>query len=116
MKKIIVILLTLIIICNLAGCGAPATPELIERKQVDAIVVDTWKNVRNAAKYVRVAYDGALTDWYDETGQIYEYCHLRHGEKIPCYLIIYTYESGMTSTKLMFNQNLWDERMNNNED
>lgn len=102
MKKIISIFTTIILCaCLFTGCIS-TTPQKVDRAVVQAVVVDSGTS--RGGRWIRVAYDGVVTSWDNQ--DLYNYYHTRHGATIQCVLVIYTYESGKTTRKLLYNEDI----------
>lgn len=108
MKRVIALILLLIITFSLCACGS-AFDDLIstEREIVDAIVLSTPINSRWDWKYIKVGYEGTISQW--ENSELHDYYKNRLGDTIPAYLITYTYASGTVKTELLFNEDLWNK-------
>lgn len=99
-RKITAIILSIILIILLTGCGNDLVST--EVKEVNAFVTNVYST--RYGDGITVEYDGAKNSWDNEG--LYNYYKNCLGGTIKCYMIVRTYESGKVTKKLVYNQEL----------
>lgn len=102
MKRFCIIFLIFTCLLSLfAGCEI-SEPAKVDREIVEAVVVNSGHG--RGGDWIKVAYDGVIASWDNEG--LYKYYYTRHGATIKCILVTYTYESGKTERKLLYNEDV----------
>ena len=102
MKKFcLIFLIGAMALSLLAGCEV-SEPAKVDREIVEAVIINSGHG--RGGDWIKVAYDGVITSWSNE--DLYKYYHTRHGATIKCILVTYTYESGRTKQKLLYNEDV----------
>ena len=102
MKKFcLIFLIGAMALSLLVGCEV-SEPAKVDREIVEAVVVNSGHG--RGGDWIQVAYDGVITSW--SNADLYQYYHTRHGATIKSILVTYTYESGRTEQKLLYNEDI----------
>lgn len=102
MKKFCLIFLIGVMALSLfVGCEV-SEPVKVDREIVEAVVVNSGHGC--GGDWIQVAYDGVITSW--SNADLYKYYHTRHGAIIKSILVTYTYKSGRTKQKLLYNEDV----------
>lgn len=102
MKRLCIIFLIFTCLLSLfTGCEI-SEPAKVDKEIVEAVVVNSGHG--RGGDWIKVAYDGVIVSWDNE--DLYKYYHTRHGATIKCVLVTYTYESGRTERKLLYNEDV----------
>ena len=102
MKKFcLIFLISAIVLSLFVGCEV-SEPAKVNREIVEAVVVNSGHG--HGGDWIQVAYDGVITSWSNQ--DLYNYYHTRHGATIKSILVTYTYESGRTERKLLYNEDV----------
>ena len=102
MKKFcLIFLIGAMALSLLAGCEV-SEPAKVDREIVEAVIVNSGHG--RGGSWIQVAYDGVITSCGNK--DLYDYYHTRHGATIKCILVTYTYESGRTKQKLLYNEDV----------
>lgn len=107
MKKFcLIFLISAIALSLFVGCEV-SEPAKVDREIVEAVVVNSGHG--RGGDWIQVAYDGVITSW--SNNDLYKYYHTRHGATIKSILVTYTYESGRTERKLLYNEDVENRKI-----